>query len=161
MYLMQLNFLDDTPNQILHIFSALILWLKTFYTTIGQYPTIYDFLAIAPEDMSHWKYYLASQQVCETKKVPLLHSGEMLHHMHDSGNSPDVTICHIISNMTSLSMCQSYDSSVCQPKHDSTWNSIHLSACPSSIPSIKPSAKFTVKIPTSIAGQNFLKVHFM
>ena len=33
----KLNFLEDTPNQILHIFVV-----KTFYTTIGQYPTLYD-----------------------------------------------------------------------------------------------------------------------
>ena len=46
--------LEDTPNQILHIFSTLILWLKTFY--IGQYPTLYDFLAIVPEEISHWNY---------------------------------------------------------------------------------------------------------
>ena len=46
LYLTQLNFSDKTPNQILHMFSILILWSKTFYTTIGQYPTLYDFLAI-------------------------------------------------------------------------------------------------------------------
>ena len=46
LYLTQSYFLDDTPNQILHLMSTLILWLKTFYTTIGQYPTLYDYLAI-------------------------------------------------------------------------------------------------------------------
>ena len=45
MYLNQTNFLEDSPNQILHILSTLILWSKTFYTTIGQYSTLYDFLA--------------------------------------------------------------------------------------------------------------------
>ena len=45
MYLTQSYFFDDTPNQILHIMSTLLLWSKTFYTTIGQYPTLYDFLA--------------------------------------------------------------------------------------------------------------------
>ena len=35
MYLTQLYFLDNTPNQILHIMSTLPLWLKRFYTTIG------------------------------------------------------------------------------------------------------------------------------
>ena len=39
MYLTQLYFLDNTPNQILHILSALLLLSKRFYTTIGQYPT--------------------------------------------------------------------------------------------------------------------------
>ena len=46
MYLTQLNFLEETPNQILHILSTLILWSKTFYTTICQEPTLYNFLAI-------------------------------------------------------------------------------------------------------------------
>ena len=43
MYLTQSNFLDNTPNQILQIMSTLLMWLKRFYTTIGQYPTLYDF----------------------------------------------------------------------------------------------------------------------
>ena len=46
MYPTQLYFLEDTPNQILHILSTLLLWLKTLYTTIGQYPTLYNFLTI-------------------------------------------------------------------------------------------------------------------
>ena len=32
LYLTQLYFSEDTPNQILHILSTLILWLKTFYS---------------------------------------------------------------------------------------------------------------------------------
>ena len=59
MYLTQLNFSEDTPNQILHMLLTLILWSRTFYTTIGQYATLYDFLAITPKDTSHWNYYLA------------------------------------------------------------------------------------------------------
>ena len=46
LYLTQLYFSDNTPNQNLHKMSTLLLWSKTFYTTIGQYPTLYDFLAI-------------------------------------------------------------------------------------------------------------------
>ena len=46
LYLTQSYFSDDTPNQILHLMSTLLLCSKTFYTTIGQYPTLYDFLAI-------------------------------------------------------------------------------------------------------------------
>ena len=42
LYLSQLYFLDNTPNQILHLMSTLTLWLKTFYSTIGQYPTLYN-----------------------------------------------------------------------------------------------------------------------
>ena len=40
LYLTQSYFLDNTPNQILHIMSTLLLWSKRFYTTIGQYPTL-------------------------------------------------------------------------------------------------------------------------
>ena len=47
MYLTQLYFLDNTPNQILQIMSTLLLRSKRFYTSIGQHPTLYDFLAIA------------------------------------------------------------------------------------------------------------------
>ena len=46
LYHTQSYFSDDTPNQILHLMSTLILWSKTFYTTICQYPTLYDNLAI-------------------------------------------------------------------------------------------------------------------
>ena len=81
----------------------------------------------------------------------------MSHHFHDSGESLDVSICHTISNMTSPSICQSHDLSVCELKHDSIWNSIHHSVCPSSVLSIQPS---TVKMPKSIAGHNFLKGQF-
>ena len=46
MYLTQSYFSDNTPNQVLHIMSTLILWSKRFYTTIGQHPTLYNYLAI-------------------------------------------------------------------------------------------------------------------
>ena len=46
LYLTQSYFSDNTPNQILHIMSTLLLWSKRFYTTTGQYPTLYDFLAM-------------------------------------------------------------------------------------------------------------------
>ena len=46
LHLTQSYFSDDTPNQIPHLMSTLILWSKTFYTTIGQYPNLYDYLAI-------------------------------------------------------------------------------------------------------------------
>ena len=38
--------------------STLLLWSKRFYTTIGQYPTLYDFLAITQEDLICWEYHL-------------------------------------------------------------------------------------------------------
>ena len=71
----------------------------------------------------------------------------------DSGDSLDVSVCHAI-NMTSPCICQSHDLSVCQPKHDSTWNFVHLSVCLMSVLSIQQSVKFMVKIPMSIAAQN-------
>ena len=80
--------------------------------------------------------------------------------MHDSDESPDMSNCHTISTMTSLSMHQSHDSSVCEPKCDSTRNYIHLPVCPSSVPSVQP-ANSMVKIPMGIAGQNFLKVQYL
>ena len=64
--------------------------------------------------------------------------------MHDSGESPDVSICHTVSNMTSGSICQSHVLSVSQPTCDSTWKSVHLSAGLLSVPSIQPSARFMV-----------------
>ena len=36
MYLTQPYFSEDIPNQILHMLSTLILFWKTFYTTLGQ-----------------------------------------------------------------------------------------------------------------------------
>ena len=45
MYLTQPYFMEDIPNQILHMLSMLLLQSKTFNTTIGQYPTVYTFLA--------------------------------------------------------------------------------------------------------------------
>ena len=131
-YLTQLYFMEDIPNQILHMLSTLVLLSKHFLTTIGQYPTLYDFLAIAPKEISHWEYYLTYPNKCVKLNIffptllpPSLYSGEMLHHMPDSGESLHVSVRHTINNMTSPSICQSHDLSVCQPKCDSTWNSIH------------------------------------
>ena len=50
--------MEDTPNQILYMLSTLILWLKTFYTTVGQYPTLYDFLAIIQDELILWEHHL-------------------------------------------------------------------------------------------------------
>ena len=77
--------------------------------------------------------------------------------MHDSSKSPDVSVCHTINSRTSPSICQSHDSSVSQPKCDSTWKSICPSVPPSSIPSIQPSANYIMNIPMSIPRPNFLK----
>ena len=69
MYHAQLNFSEDTPNQILCMLSTLILWSKTFYTTIGHYPTLYNFLAITPKDISHWEYYQAYPNKCAKPNI--------------------------------------------------------------------------------------------
>ena len=85
MYLTQPYFLDDTPNQILHILSTIVV--ENFYTTIGQYPTLYDFLAIAPKEIFHWNYYLSypsksanvtsSLSAEELSKIPSNHEEKM------------------------------------------------------------------------------------
>ena len=64
MYLTQSYFSEDTPIQILHMLSTLILWLKTFYTTIRQYPTPYDFLAITQGELILWEYHLDNPNIC-------------------------------------------------------------------------------------------------
>ena len=43
--------------------STLILWSKTFYTTIGQCPTLYDYLAITLEDLICWEYHLDNPKI--------------------------------------------------------------------------------------------------
>ena len=158
--------MEDTPNQILHMLSTLILWSKSFYDTIGKYPTLYNFSAITQDELILWEHHLDNPSMCAKLNIfqptllpAPLYSGEMLHHnMHDSGESPDGSVCHTVSTTTSPSVCKSYDSSVCQLKSDSTWNSICQSVCPLSFLSVQPSVKFMVKIPLSIAGQNFQNV---
>ena len=92
--------------------------VKNLYTTIGQYPTLYDFLTITPKNITHLNYYLMYANKCVKLKIfqptllPLLYSGEMSHHMHDSGESQDLSFCHSV-NTTSLSVCLSHISSVC------------------------------------------------
>ena len=75
--------------------------------------------------------------------------------MCDSGESPYVSVCHTVSSMTSPSICQMHELSV------RFHLELCLSVCPLSIPSIQPSAKFTVKVSMSIAVQNFPKIHFL
>ena len=162
LYLTQLYFSDDTPNQILHLMGKLILWSKTFFTTIGQYPTLYDYLAIRREDLVHWEYHLLdnpntsvnSKKFRYTPILPPLYSGEVLHHMHDSVETYDSLICHT-TNMTCPSICQScllsvnhtigaYSPSVCRP-HESpvrhTTMTTRLSVCQTYIPPVRMSVK--------------------
>ena len=53
--------------------STLILWSKTFYTTIGQYPTLYNYLAITQEDIIHWEYHLDDPNTSANPKILDLH----------------------------------------------------------------------------------------
>ena len=46
MYLTQSYFLNNTPNQILHIMSTQLMWSKRFNTSIDQHLTLYNFLTI-------------------------------------------------------------------------------------------------------------------
>ena len=98
--------------------STVLSQSKRFYTTIDQYPTLYDFLAITQEDLIQWEYHLDNPNMSTNLKIfqptllPPLYSGEMSHHMHDSGECIDSSACHTII-MTSLSVCQSHDLSVC------------------------------------------------
>ena len=48
-----------------------LLWSKNFYTTIGQYPTLYDFLAIAPKvlGLTCLNYYLTYPNKCVKPKI--------------------------------------------------------------------------------------------
>ena len=111
MYLTQSYFSDDTPNQILHIMSTLLLWSKRFYTTIGQYPTLYDFLTITQEDLIQWEYHLDNPNTSVNLKIfrptpppPPVYLGEVSHHMHDSGESNDSSICHTTHKGMSVHM---------------------------------------------------------
>ena len=128
LYLTQLYFSDNTPNQILHLMSILISWSKTYYTTIGQYPTLYDYLAIMREDVIRWEYHLDNPNSVVNPKIfrstllpPSVYPGEVSHHMHDSAETcmrlPRLS-CHRYytsirhtPNMTHPYVCQSRQTS--------------------------------------------------
>ena len=65
MYLTKLYFSDNTPNKILHT----LLWWSKFLHYYGQYPTLYDFLAITPEDLTCLNYYLTYSNKCAKLKI--------------------------------------------------------------------------------------------
>ena len=102
--------------------STLISWSKTFYTTTGQYPTLYDYLAIMRGDLIHWEYHLDNPNTSVKPNIfrstlipPSVYPGEMSHHMHDSVETyvrlphlsyPQyMSVCHT-TNMTCPSVCQ-------------------------------------------------------
>ena len=53
--------------------GALILWLKTFYTTIGQYSTLYNYLAIMRENLILWEYHIDNLNTSVNPKIFDLH----------------------------------------------------------------------------------------
>ena len=119
LYLTQSYFSDDTPNQILHLMSTLIVWSKTFYTTTGQYPTLYDYLAIMREDLIRWEYHLDNPNISVRPNIfrftlipPLVYCGEVSHHMRDSIETYESSVGHT-TNMTCPSVCQSHQLSIC------------------------------------------------
>ena len=141
LYLTQSYFSDDTPNQILHLMGTLISWSKTFYTTIGQYPTLYDYLAITREDLIRWEYYLNNPNTSVKPNIfrstlipPSVYPGEVSHHMRDSVETYNSLICHT-TQKTCSSVCQSYQLSICH-----TTNM----TCPSVCQSHQPSDHCTV-----------------
>ena len=132
--------------------GPLILWSKTFYTTIGQYPTLYNYLAIMREDIVCWEYHLDNHNTSVNPKVfrstlilPPVYSGGgggggVSHHMHDSLETYDSPVCHT-TKMTCPSICQSCQLSdhhtinanslcVCQP-HESPVCHTTMTTCPS------------------------------
>ena len=91
LFLTQSYFSKHTPNQILHLMTTKILWSKTFYTTTGQYPTLYNYLAIMRKDLICCEYHPDNPYTSRipkifiyTLKLPLVYYGEVLHHMRDS-----------------------------------------------------------------------------
>ena len=123
--------------------STILLWSKGFYTTIGQYPTLYNFLAITQEDLIHWEYRLDNPNMSvnprnfqSTLLPPPLYSGEVSHQMHDSGETNDSPICHT-THKTGLSICQSRQMSICHPTN---------MTCPSVCQSCQLSVSLTIKM---------------
>ena len=133
LYLTQSYFSDVTPNQILHHMSTLISWSKTFYTTTGQYPTLYDYLAITREDLIRWEYYLINPNTSVKPNIfrstlipPSVYHGEVSHHMRDSVETYvrlprlsyhqyDVSVHMSLASTVRLSHHNVYSPSVCQP----------------------------------------------
>ena len=55
------------PNPTHNEYTTIVV--KNFYTTIGQYPTLYDFLTNAPEDITHLNYYITCPNQSVKQKI--------------------------------------------------------------------------------------------
>ena len=74
--------------------STLLSWLIRFYITIGQHPTLYNFLAITQEDVIQREHHLENPNTSAKPKFfgllyyhQPVYSGEVSHHTHNSGQS--------------------------------------------------------------------------
>ena len=94
---------------------------------------------------------------------PLMYSGEISHHMHDSGESVGSSCCHTI-NTTSPSICQLPESSVChtinmaspsicQSQHSSVCHTIYMTSL-SICQSHNSSVCHTINMTSSIVCQS-------
>ena len=63
-HITQSSFQEETPYQIMHMMSTLLLCPKLSYTTIGPYPTHYDFLAVSHKELIYWENYLENPYKC-------------------------------------------------------------------------------------------------
>ena len=91
--------------------STLLLCSKTFYTTIAQYLSLYDFLAITQEDLICGEYHLDNPNMSVNPAIfwstllpPPVYLGEVSHHMHDTGESNNLFVCHT-THKTCPSVC--------------------------------------------------------
>ena len=87
---------------------------------------------------------------------------------HHPANMTSLSICQTYNtsvshttSMTKLSTCQFHDLSVCQPKCNSTWNSVWKAVCLSSVPSVLRSAQSMVKMSMSIPVQQFPNMKYL
>ena len=91
--------------------TTLILWSKTFYTTIGQYPTLYNYLDIMREELLfiRLEHLLPPNTSVNLKiyqstlKLPPVYCGEVSHHMCDSVETyVRPLVCHTINTRPSV-----------------------------------------------------------
>ena len=158
-----------------------MLWSKTYYTTIGQYPTLYDYLAITQEDLIRWEYHLDNPNTSVKPNIfrstlipPLVYCGEMSHHMRDSVETY-VRLSHLsyhqyrsvcyTTNMTRPYICQSRQPSdhqtvdtkgpsVCRD-HESPVRHTTMTTCPSVCQAYTTPVRHTVMMTSLSVHQSY------